>query len=131
MDVINNELFETDIIDDIEAGAISDVVKLRSPSNRSKAASSSSEVLHFNCRYFYHNQRDGKLEPIQAFSKTAILERGASVTYFDYAYVDCTDDMDDFSKEFSDIYSQAARRLHVSVLPNTLLCREKYEKIYN
>ena len=131
IDQIENELFETDVLDDIHAGAILEIVTLKAahtgPKRKNSIPSSlSSSIPSFTCRYFYHFNKDQSLEPIQHFTKNAILDRGSSISYYDYAYNDSDQDMDSFSIEFSDSYSIAARRLHVSVLPNFMSCRNRY-----
>jgi hypothetical protein len=45
-------------------------------------------------------------------------------SHYDYAYSNVSESIDDIEAGQSDVYSIAASRLHVSVLPDKLPCRE-------
>ena len=131
--LLDNELFETDILADIEAGSIIEKVHLVCPltsSTRKRKQWAESDIKNasierdiFFCRHLIHS--DGQIEHINEFSNAAIISRSSAMSYYEHAYINCNaDEIEGLRKELSDTYSIASSRLHVSVLPDKMPCRE-------
>ena len=133
-----NELFETDLLADIEAGSIVQKVHLVYPSAKQPSAMNKKRKQHteddtivadehmpntYFCRHFVHS--DGKIENIKQFDNTSVVYRGSALSYYEHAYADNNaDEIEGLRRELSDVYSIASSRLHVSVLPDKMPCRE-------
>ena len=134
---LDNELVESDLLDDIPAGSIVEHIKIVQVAGQSIGGSSSSTSLssssHFVCRYLATTISTA-LQPV---SQRTSLQRGLAMSSYQYAYVDF------FPAETgvngvatglpaADPYSNAIRKLHVSVVPDVLPCRvDERTKIYD
>jgi len=132
---LDNELVESDLLDDIPAGSIVEHIKIVQAAGQSRggSSSSSSSSSHFVCRYLATTISTA-LQPV---SQRTSLQRGLGMSLYQYAYIDF------FPAEggvngaatglpAADPYSNAIRKLHVSVVPDVLPCRvEERAKIYD
>ncbi len=134
-----DELIETNVLDDVPIGSVSDHIQIvqYSPPEESEGADHMEVVAigdHakqqiFHCRYL---QQQGT-QALQYVQRNSLFTRGAALSHYEYAYVEyiaslpATDDRVSGSSNLStsnaDSYSQAIRKLHVSVLPTKLPCR--------
>eukprot|EP01038_Epipyxis_sp_PR26KG_P009320 gene9320-12556_t len=121
MTLNGNELVETDIIDDIPAGAVNEIIEI---SNLvSKATIGSNKFL---CRYMVHKEW-GTVEKVLS---STILERGMSFSHYKHAYLSYLSNLR--PNVISDPYTNAIKQLHISVIPDSLPCRsEERKKIEN
>lgn len=135
-----NELIESSIIDNIPAGSIIGVIDILAPTISQSSDRSAPSLLssmgklaprasHFVCRFYEKNPGDASLTPVDVTSRNI---RSAALSEYRSIYRRAMHetDLDADPSAPSDIYTTAIRRLHVSVLPDTLPCRtEQKEKI--
>jgi Cdc6-like AAA superfamily ATPase len=128
--LLPNEIFETPVTQDVAAGSIAQIVSLQGgalPASRKRAAPSSSsskkeqgtEEDVYHCRFLYHLNEGNTMEPVEM---CGLYLRGVMASEYEYAY-EHTDENLAGTAPRSDLYTSAAMRLHVSVLPDDLPCR--------
>ena len=149
-DFLENELIETDILDDIPAGSILGKTDLQayeqmkkrkrdesdaSGNPTSSSSSSSSLGTHkkagetYYCRFL---ETSGS-HAMQVVSIHSMFKRGMDLSEYQHAYASVVEEYDSTRNSMpTDKFSIAIRKLHVSVLPDFLPCRtEQREKIQN
>jgi hypothetical protein len=77
---------------------------------------------YFVCRYM----ESAHSSALQKVSPHSMLQRGIELSHYGYAYADYMQAQDNAVP--SDPYSLAIQRLHISVIPATLPCREAERK---
>jgi hypothetical protein len=121
---------ETDTLDDIAAGSVIEVISIRGSTAAEHSLLSSSLSAadlgsgarrggyEYICRYMESvtNKSFVKVLP------HSILPRGLALSHYRFAYVDLLRSLSRLS-EFTDPFSIAIQRLHVSVVPESLPCR--------
>jgi hypothetical protein len=111
-----NELVETDTLDDIPAGSISEVVRIANSSRFDSAVSSANDYV---CRCLITSESNA----IQKVNPRTIRERGLKMSEYKHAYTSL------LNKESlrleRDVFSIAVQRLHISVVPQNLPCRDR------
>ena len=147
-DFLENELIETDIMDDIPAGSILGKIDLQAYEQMKKrkrdeddasgnaSSSSSSSGLQKSqpsdtnyCRFL---ETSGS-HAMQVVSIHSMFKRGMDLSEYQHAYASVVEEYDSTRNSMpTDKFSMAIRNLHVSVLPDFLPCRtEQREKIQN
>lgn len=145
-DALENELIESDDLDDVPAGAIIDHIIVREAADKGSSASSSSSSSasareadsHFVCRYL--SPKAALSSSFQHVSQSTALRRGMAFSSYQHAYLDHMAAMRGSGggrgkasgSGVVDVYSNAIRKLHVSVVPDVLPCRtEERSKIHH
>ena len=117
LDLKDNELIESDNLDDIPAGSVAEVIEIRDYSGRQ--SQSNTFIGHYICRYM----ETSGTKAIQKISHHSMRQRGMKLSHYGYAYSDY------FENEVTDLntdpYSIAIRNLHISVIPTNLPCRSE------
>ena len=159
-DELLNELLETDILDDIPIGSVAEHIKIRQGGaafNNDNDGEEDALESYFVVRYT-QLQGSTALQPVQV---RTMLQRGMTLSHYQYAYVDhlaslisertvgvggdasansssstststSANSSSNNNKTQTDIYSSAIRKLHVSVLPVRLPCRQlERDQVYN
>ena len=141
-EALENELIETDAVDDISAGAIVEVISVvgassaagSSDKKNKRAKTMDDSAPQFVCRYF-DIAGSHSLQNVQLRN---MLSRGMRYSEYQHAYVEylASSNLIDSSVVGGDMemdmYSDAIRRLHISVLPEKLPCRQiERDKVYN
>jgi Cdc6-like AAA superfamily ATPase len=157
-ETLENELIETEDVDDIGAGAIAEVIsvvqgpKSGGRSNGSNSGSSNSKKAKtarvgggdnedaalpvYPCRYM----ASAGSNALQVILVKSMFTRGMQYSHYGHAYVEYIAKHSGMGggigggsgKEGVDIYSDAIRKLHISVLPERLPCRQtERDKIYS
>lgn len=148
---LDNELIESDLLDDIPAGSIADHICIRQVNEKGqKAAVAKAEASfsaldasesHFVCRYLSAQASTS----FQYVSQLTALQRGMAMSSYKHAYVEHLKVNTSRSgsgggggasrgvqPKVGDVYSNAIRKLHVSVVPDILPCRtEERGKIHD
>lgn len=139
---LENELIESDLLDDIPAGSIAEHIKVIQVSEKGSNASNNSRMeslrpgeSHFVCRYLATSNSTS----FQYISQQSVFQRGMSMSFYQHAYLDYVKEIGDGTGSSSssscltsDPYSNAIRKLHISVVPDILPCRvEERNKIYD
>lgn len=141
-DPLENELIETEVVDDIGAGAIAEVIAVvqgtavsakKHSSKKAKTVEERNESKPtYPCRYLDIAGSNS----LQVVQMKSIFNRGMQYSEYRHAYVDYIAKLGGGSSSSGgskevDIYSDAIRKLHISVLPERLPCRQnEREKIY-
>ena len=136
---LENELIESDSLDDIPAGSILELIRVV---NEKGGKVRSSHSSFFVCRYL----TTANSSALQYVSQQSVLPRGMAMSSYQHAYLghfpegsqSATASASSSSSggaavtSNSDPYSTAIRKLHVSVIPEVLPCRlEERRKIYD
>lgn len=137
---LENELIESDSLDDIPAGSILELIRVVNEKGGKVRSSSSS---FFVCRYL----TTANSSALQYVSQESVLPRGMAMSSYQHAYLGHFPEGGKSASASasassssggatvignSDPYSTAIRKLHVSVIPEVLPCRvEERRKIYD
>ena len=152
-DFLENELIETDILDDIPAGSILGKIELQayehmkkrkrdekevhggdvgtSSSSFSSSSSSSSSSFSLGLQhkkacdtYYCRVLETSGSHSMQIVSIHSMFKRGMDISCYQYAYASVVEEYDSIRNSMpTDKFSVAIRKLHVSVLPDFLPCR--------
>jgi len=122
----SNELVESDSLDDIAAGSVVEVIDIKGV-NQSKRLTAGSFYI---CRFL----ESASTSSLQKVSPHSMFRRGLSYSHYGYAYVEHLDSIGGAgaggggggvgSDQEPDPFSVAIQRLHVSVIPDSLPCRD-------
>lgn len=117
-----NEIFETQVIQDIPAGSIMGIVSIIGGNlaslSRKRKGGEGQDIYY--CRYLYHANEGSTMEPVDT---CGIHMRGIMASEYEFAYENGDVDLGGVAPSQSDKYTAAAMRLHVSILPDDLPCR--------
>lgn len=119
IELFENELVETEHLDDIPAGSICDIINIIQ--YKSTNTSNNANNKTFICRYSETRETNAILKT----NIRSIFERGMALSEYNHAYISHLETCTDIDASTSDIYSRAIRQLHISILPETLPCRNE------
>lgn len=108
-----DELIETDAVDDVPAGAIVETIAIAG----TDIAYQSTQSNQYICRYW---KKEGTIHEV---SPRTIYLRGYNVSEYKEAYPMTAGQS--HSVDENDPYTLAIQKLHLSVVPESLPCREK------
>lgn len=94
-------------------GAVTEVIDIKGADPSKRLTSG-----YFICRYLESEHSSA----LQKVSPHSLLQRGMEMSHYGYAYAEYLKDQDGAAQ--SDPFQQAIQRLHISVIPDTLPCRE-------
>ena len=124
IEILDNELFESDGLDDIPAGSIKQLITIKDYKRDSDKRDRVSDTSYFICRYMESSATNS----IQKVSLNHILERGMDLSAYRHAYVSHLETCNDIHSTSIDRYSVALRQLHISVIPDSLPCRTEHKE---
>ena len=124
IEILDNELFESDGLDDIPAGSIKQLITIKDYKRDSDKLDRVSTNSYFMCRYMESSATNS----IQKVSLNHILERGMDLSAYRHAYVSHLETCNDIHSTSIDRYSVALRQLHISVIPDSLPCRTEHKE---
>ena len=115
-----NELIETDILDDISIYSICDQISIIFPD---KQIGESIENA-FKCQYYKSRESDALI----SINSENFIKRGNNLSYYYEKHYIKNNELNNINEE-EDIYELAIKKLHISFIPNFLPCRELEKNI--
>ena len=120
VDLQPNELVESDNLEDIPAGSVTEIIDLVGSQPKQ---GKTNLVLTSSNRHVCRFMELTGTSALQKVSRHSMLQRGMSFSHYSFAYADhFAGDSAEFS---SDPFAVAIRNLHISVIPSNLPCRSK------
>jgi hypothetical protein len=94
-------------------GAVTEVIDIKGVDPEKRLSSS-----YYTCKYMESSHSSS----LQKVSSHSMLQRGMEYSHYAYAYTDFLQVK--YNSIQTDPFSQAIQRLHISVIPESLPCRE-------
>lgn len=119
--ILENEIFESDILDDVPAGSVCELIQVTDQVVASDGIGDSArDSSVFVCRFMETSESNA----IQHVSMHSLLQRGLGFSHYSDIYANILESANsENTGTDSDEYSSAIKRLHISVIPERLPCR--------